>query len=673
MMAPGRNGATRMTPQYLRRKSTLEPPTRKDHLLIGEVSGHKAGYGFVVLNNKERLFLTEEEMECVLDGDLVKVARAYDPVNDKDYARVVEILARKRKTVLGYYHEDDGESYLIPCNLAIPRAIYIDKPTKPIDRDYVVRARIITGGDLKLPKRLRGKLIGLVRSKKDARLETDIAIDSYSLETTFPREVLKEADSISDRVEPGDHSARADLTAMPFVTIDGQDARDYDDAVFCRRDGDLFHLIVAIADVSHYVRPESLVDKSARLRTSSVYFPDRVLPMLPERLSNGLCSLIPNSNRLAMVCDLLIDQNGKRQKVSFYKAIIRSQARLIYDDVAELIKIGKDSKLPASSSLSSEVRDSLGMLAELTQVLLAARSKRAALDFNHLEEVKIAISDQGQIEKVHSCPRNFAQQMIEEAMLAANDATAWFLSKKGVPILYRIHKPPKQEDFAELKQFLSNYGIKAREGRYKITSEDYDYIIKAVSKYPEAAVLEARILRSLQRAEYARKNHGHFGLNYKSYAHFTSPIRRYADLMIHRAIKKVTVGEGSGRGEYPYMASEVIKIGAACTRQEKIIEQSVWQALDGLKCRYLAEHSESSYTGTITNILEFGFHVRFDKLPIEGFVHMRSLHNDYYRFDEGKQRLVGKRHRKGYGLGDAIKVRIKRIKIDERRIDLAPV
>ncbi len=669
MMAPGKNGATRMTPQYLRRKS--EPPTRKNYL-IGEVSGHRAGYGFVVVSNKERLFLAEEEMERVLDKDLVKVVKVYDSATDKDQARVVEILARKRKTVLGYYHEDEGESYLIPCNLSIPRAIYIDKPAQPIDRGYVVEAKLLASKGLELPKKLRGKLIGLVRPKEDARLETDIAIDTYSLETTFPPEVLKEADSISDRVKLEDHPDRSDLTAIAFVTIDGEDARDYDDAVFCQKKGDLFRLMVAIADVSHYVRPNSLVDKSARFRTSSVYFPDRVLPMLPERLSNDLCSLNPNSNRLAMVCELLIDKKGKRQKVNFYKAIIRSQARLIYEDVAELIKPNKDSKSRPSSlaKLPKEVHSSLGMLGEMTQVLLAARSKRAALDFNHLEEVKIEISAQGQIEKVYACPRNFAQRMIEEAMLAANDATAWFLSKKGVPILYRIHKAPKQEDFTELKQFLSNYGIKVAEVHHKITSQVYDYLLKAVSKYPEAAVLEAKILRSLQRAEYARKNYGHFGLNYKSYTHFTSPIRRYADLMVHRAIKKVTVQEGSGRGKYPYTASEVTKIGVACTQQERIIEQSVWQALDGLKCRYLAEHGKASYTGTITNILEFGFHVRFDELPIEGFVHVRSFQNDYYRFDEVNQRLIGKRYRKEYGLGDPVQVRIKRIRIDERKIDL---
>jgi len=670
MMAPGKNGATRMTPQYLGRKST-EPPTRK-HYLIGEVNGHKAGYGFVVVNNKERLFLAAEEMERVLDKDLVKVVRAYDPTADRDSARVVEILARKRKTVLGYYHEDDEESYLIPCNLSIPRAIYIDKPVKPIDKGYVVEAKLLAKKDLELPKRLRGKLIGLVRPKEDARLETDIAINTYSLETTFPAEVLKEADSISDRVELDDHPDRSDLTAIAFVTIDGEDARDYDDAVFCQKEGDLFRLMVAIADVSHYVRPNSPVDKSARLRTSSVYFPDRVLPMLPERLSNDLCSLNPHCNRLAVVCDLLIDRKGRRQKVKFYKAIIRSQAQLIYEDVAELIKTDKDSKshTPLVSQLSKEVHTSLDMLKEMTEVLLAARSKRAALDFNHLEEVKIDISAQGQIEKVYACPRNFAQRMIEEAMLAANDATAWFLSKKGVPILYRIHKAPKQEDFTELKQFLSNYGIKVAQAHHKVTTQVYDYLLKAVSTYPEAAVLEAKILRSLQRAEYARKNYGHFGLNYKSYTHFTSPIRRYADLMVHRAVKKVTVQEGSGRSKYPYMASEVTKIGVACTQQERIIEQSVWQSLDGLKCRYLAKHAKGSYTGIITNVLEFGFHVRFDELPIEGFVHVRSFHNDYYKFDEVNQKLIGKRYRKEYGLGDSVQVRIKRIRIDERKIDL---
>lgn len=678
MMAPGKNGVIRMTPPYLRRRAPA-PPIRNDHL-VGEVSGHRAGYGFVLVNHKNRFFLGEEEMNRVLDGDLVRIANSYNPQEGKEYARVVEILARKRRTVFGYYHEDGGESYLIPCNKRIPRAIYIEKPTEPIGENDVVEVKVLTKNGLELPQKLRGELVGFVRPKEDARLETDIAINTYGLEFAFPSVVLREADSFSDSIEPSAHSNREDFTAIPFVTMDGKDARDYDDAVFCRKEGDIFRLMVAVADVSHYVRPDSLLDKSARLRTSSVYFPDRVLPMLPERLSNGLCSLNPQCNRLAMVCEILIGPNGKRQKVNFHKAVIRSQARLIYDDVAELMKAGNSSgeatnpEQPALPQLSKEVHSSLACLKELTEVLLKARDGRGALDFNHLEETQVEISSQGRVDKVSAYQRSFAHRMIEEAMLAANDATAWFLSKKGVPFLYRIHKAPKREDFAELVLFLSNYGIRAPEGYDdKISTRVYDYLLKAISKFPEVAVLEAKILRSLQRAEYARKNYGHFGLNYKSYTHFTSPIRRYADLMVHRAIKKVTVKEGSGRSEYPYAAGEVTKIGAVCTQQERIIEQAVWQALDGLKCRYLTEHQKPSYKGVITTVLEFGFYVRFNELPIEGFVHVRNFRNDYYQFDGAGQKLVGRRRRREYKLGGAIEFRIKNINIAERKIDLAPI
>ena len=671
MTVLGRNGVIKMTPPYLRRRATN--PEHKADLkgkrLIGEVIGHKAGYGFVIINNRKRLFLPQEEMNRVLDGDLIKVAMIYDPSQTRECAKVIEILARKQKTILGYYHEDNGKAYLIPCNPRIPRAIYIHKPIEHISDNNVMEVKLLSHRRLELSDELEGKPVGSFHKGGEVQLETDIAINAYRLESAFPPEALKEAQSLPTTVDPADHPNRRQLTDLPFMTMDGEDARDYDDAVFCYKEGDLFHLKVAVADVAYYVRPETLLDKNARMRTASAYFPNRVLPMLPEKLSNDLCSLNPECNRLAMICDLVIDGTGKRQKVSFYEAVIRSQARLTYEEVALLMEGERERK-----KLPVEVHASLRVLKEVTNVLLKARQERCALDFVHLEEVRVNINDKGEMQDFYTYRRNFAHRMIEEAMLAANDATAWFLSKKGVPFLYRIHKAPEKEALDELKLFLGNYRIKVPEGhRGKVDSAVYDYLLKAINKYPEAAVLETRILRSLQRAEYSRKNYGHFGLNYKSYTHFTSPIRRYADLMVHRAIKKVIRKEGSGRREYPYSAAEVSMIGARCSQQERNIEQSVWQILDALKCRYMKQHKESIHQGTITTVLEFGFYVRLKDIPVEGLVHVRSFDDDYYKFDSIGQRLRGTRGKKEYKLGGSLSVKVKNINVEERKIDFVVV
>lgn len=674
-MVHGKNGEIRMSPSYLRRKGGFFAPDESvvrdgNRPIIGEVVGYKAGYGFVVLKNQKRLYLSPPDMSRVLHGDMVKVITAYDAVRDREYAKLIEILVRKQKTILGIYHQDDAGFCVVPLNTRLPRSIYLNQPVEGAQIGSILEVKVISRRNHELPRVLRGEFVRLLPHKEDARLETDIAISDYALPHVFSPEAYEEAQRLPNEVEPKEFPERPYLGDLPFVTIDGEDAQDFDDAVYCKADNEYYHIWIAIADVSHYVKPGTSLDTTAAQRSCSAYFPDRVVPMLPEKLSNELCSLKPNCNRLVMVCQMLIDKMGKRDTVKFYPAIIRSHARLTYEEVYRTLS----EKEMQGDEMSPEIKASLRALKDLTKIFLAVRSKREALDFSCIQEIKPILNDKGDVEDLYIYKRNFAHQMIEEAMLAANSTAAWFLSKKGIPFLYRVHREPEPSSVEKLKDFLEPYGINILPGpRGRIDTSVYSYLIKTVNQFPEATTLEMQILRSLQRAEYSRRNYGHFGLNYKSYTHFTSPIRRYPDLVVHRALKKIVIRDEESRAEYPYHSATISQLAGLCSRQGRMVEQAGFQVLDGLKCRYLKRHKKSKYTGLITSVVEFAFYVQLKDVPIEGRVHLKNLHGDFYRYNATTQRFIGSRTGHEYKVGDEITVKLGRISLEERRIDLIPI
>ena len=673
MTVHGKNGEIEMSPSYLRRKGAFFSPNELmiregNRSIIGEVIGHRGGHGFVVTRSNKRLYLPPPDMSRVLHGDLVKVLIAYDAHNDKEYAKLIEILSRKQKTILGAYHRDKTGYCVIPINSRLQRFIYLDKPVKGIQHNDVVEVKVLSRRNHELPRVLHGEFVRHLPYKNDARLETDIAINDFALSSVFSPEACAEAEKLPTEILPEDFPARPYLVDLPFVTIDGEDAKDFDDAVFCRAEDKSYRLWVAIADVSHYVCLGSALDMTATQRATSAYFPDRVIPMLPEKLSNELCSLKPDCDRLVMVCELLINQTGKREEVKYYPAIIRSQARLIYEEVDLLVQQNKE---PPNKKLSAGIKKSLETLKQLTEILLAVKKERKALNFSGIAEVKPIINEKGEVEDLVIQQRTFAHQMIEEAMLIANSTTAWFLSKKGIPFLYRVHKEPEHEAVEALRHFLHAYGIDFPTTlRGRVDAPIYSHLIHKVNQLPEGKYLEGRILQSLTRAEYARKNYGHFGLNYKSYTHFTSPIRRYADICVHRALKKIVIRDEKSRAQYSPTAGEVNHIAFLCSKQAKTVEQAGWQVLDGLKCRYLKKHKRSHYEGRVVSVVDFGFFVRLKDHPIDGLVHLSNLKDDFYRYNSAAQRFIGSRTGQEYKVGDKITVRVLRINMQERKIDM---
>ena len=549
--------------------------SRKD--FEGLVSGDKFGHGFFAPDGMhEEWFIPSDEMSRVLDGDrVVAVPTGEQRRGKKKEARIVKILSRSRETIVGKYKFRNGKPAVVPESEKVSRLMFPEKSVPGVHPGDLVSVRLVSKRNLELSDPLRCRIEKVLGSAKKAQTETDIALAEFSLQCDFSKSALKAAEKLPDEVDPKFHKDRKDLTSVPFVTIDGEDARDYDDAVYCRKDNNGWSLFVAIADVSHYVRPNDPLDRVAQERTSSVYFPDRVVPMLPEKLSNGLCSLVPKKPRLALVCEMQIDKNGQCREIEICPAVIISRARLTYDRVAEYLGYGNTpAKKGTTLSEQPAICVSLRSLQGLTKLLLKTRKARSALEFHHLEQVRITLADNGEVRDLGVEKRNFASLMIEEAMLIANVAVAEFLSRQNMlPFCYRVLEEPEEENVDELRLFLRYYKIKIPFG--KVTPEIYGKILEQVHSYPEAAVLERKILLSFRKACYARKNVGHFGLNYEKYTHFTSPIRRYPDLLVHRAIKSVLFAKQAKQApaEYPYMVTDIDRLAARCSEMERTVKR----------------------------------------------------------------------------------------------------
>ncbi|WP_211830009.1 ribonuclease R [Kistimonas asteriae] len=653
----------------------------KMDLITGKVQGHRDGFGFVLPDGDgDDLFLTSRQMGELYDGDRVVVRETDVDNRGRRYCAVVEILERSVTQVVGKYFERDGTGFVEPDHRRMTSEIMIKPgPLLPLRGQYVV-VEII-----EYPTR-RALATGIVKEilgdKMAPGMEVEIAVRSHNIPHTWPEDVEAQVSGFSPNVPSRDKKHRVDLRELPFVTIDGEDARDFDDAVYCekKRSGG-WRLFVAIADVSHYVKPGTALDDEANNRGTSVYFPGHVIPMLPEVLSNGLCSLNPKVDRLAMVCEMTISGRGKISGYQFYEGLIQSHARLTYTEVSALLEHPESPEGLQVAKTYGKLVSHLNTLYTLYKVLHAGRVERGAIDFDTVE-TRIVFSEDRKIEKIVPTERNDAHRLIEECMLCANVATARFLEKHALPALYRIHEGPSSEKLENLYSFLGELGL-FLPGKTQPEPSDYQQLLERIKDRPDFLIIQTMLLRSLSQAVYSPDNIGHFGLAYPAYAHFTSPIRRYPDLLVHRAIRYVIRSELPSRhvkrvegatvlkkqSIFPYETAEMLALGEHCSMAERRADDATRDAMDSLKCQYMQGHIGEVYDGLIATVTGFGLFVELNDIYVTGLVHISNLPGDYYHFESSQQRLVGERTAMMFRLGDALRVRVVRVDLDEKTID----
>ncbi|MEH8033136.1 ribonuclease R [Gallibacterium anatis] len=643
-------------------------PERLD-LLKGTVIGHKDGYGFLQVDGvKDDWFIPNSQMQKVLHDDYVLAQPNGVDRRGRKEVRIVRVLERRKKQIVGRFFLEDGIGYVVPDDSRINHDILIPN-------EYRAGARMgqVVVVELK-PKekglsRLTGRITEVLGDNMAKGMEVEIAIRNYDIPHVWPEEVEQQIQGLSEIVDDKDKQGRVDLRQLPLVTIDGEDARDFDDAVFCqKRENGGWKLWVAIADVSYYVRPKSALDKEAYQRGNSVYFPSRVVPMLPEVLSNGLCSLNPQVDRLCMVCEIQLSAKGRIEQYQFYEAVMNSHARLTYSKVWRILQGDED--------LSERYRDLVPHLQELYamfKVLLKARHKRGAIDFETIE-TKFIFNDQGRIERIEPVQRNDAHKIIEECMILANICAAHFMEQHQESALFRIHALPSEEKLTSFRTFLRECGL-TLEGGLKPTPADYAKLMLKVNERPDKELIQTMLLRSLSQAIYSGDNIGHFGLALTEYAHFTSPIRRYPDLSLHRGIKYLLAKQhGSTKrttkgGGYHYKLDEIDLLGDHCSMTERRADEATRDVADWLKCEFMQDHVGEVFEGTISSVTGFGFFVRLNDLFIDGLVHISTLDNDYYRFDPNTQRLIGENSGMLYRIGDKVTVRVEAVSLEEKTLD----
>ena len=650
----------------------------KMNLLHCRVQGHRDGYGFAVPlgGGGEDVYLSARQMNFVFDGDEVLVRVTGLDRRGRQEGKVVEVLVRAHQSIVGRYQEESGIGYVIPDNSRITQQILIP----PREKGKAVSGQIVTAEITDFPTRqfgAKGRIVEILGDHMDPGLEIDVAIRSHGIPWEWPEAVVDEAGRLEAEPLEEDKQKRIDLRKLAFVTIDGEDARDFDDAVYCeKRTLGGWRLWVAIADVSHYVRPGSALYDEAAHRATSVYFPEKVVPMLPEALSNGLCSLKPAVDRLAMVCEMELSRAGKLTKYTFYEAVIHSHARLTYTQVGEVLEKGSHPDVD-----KRRVPD-LQRLHALYKVLRAARDKRGAIDFETVE-TRIIFNDERKIEAIVPVVRNDAHKLIEECMLSANVAAADFFEANGIPMLYRVHEGPTEEKLENLRGFLGELGLDLGGGA-KPTPVHYQRLLSQIEDREDAHVIQTMLLRSLRQAVYQAENLGHFGLHYPAYAHFTSPIRRYPDLLVHRGIRRVIRAQKKGQGVqrvrgakpipmasiFPYDMQAIVTYGEHCSMAERRADDATRDVQAWLKCEYLQDHVGDEFNGVVSAVTSFGLFVELEDLYIEGLVHITALPGDYYNFDASHQRLLGERSGRSYQLGGRVRVQVARVDLDDKKIDL---
>jgi ribonuclease R len=649
--------------------------TNRLDMISGSVIAHPDGFGFLAPDdNSGDLFLSPREMRKAMHGDRVMGQETGLDARGRREGIIIEVLERRHRIVVGRY-ENDGIARVVPADKRLTQEIFIpaDMPTTARP-GQIVEAEITQYPSAK--SRGMGKIVTVLGDHMAPGMEIDVAIRKFELPHSWAPEVLVEAGQFGETVPATVSGTRKDLRSIPLVTIDGEDARDFDDAVYCARDGKGWRLIVAIADVSYYVRPDTALDQEAYQRGTSVYFPDRVIPMLPEALSNKLCSLMPDVDRLCMVCDMRISAQGKIGSYEFYAAVMRSHARLTYNKVAAILVDGDETLRRQYAKLVPDLEN----LYALYKVLHRVRLDRGAVDFE-LPETKIVFDPNRKIERIVAVQRNDAHRLIEECMLAANVCAAEFLQKNKVPTPYRVHAGPTPEKLSNLREFLFEFGLSLGGGD-EPTADDYAEVLARVAGRPEARLLQTVMLRSLSQAIYSPDNIGHFALAYASYAHFTSPIRRYPDLMVHRSIKD-QLEKRSGKGKVTHSIKRILgrkpdealmekvkRQSEHCSMTGRRADEAVWDVIKWLKSEYMMDRVGDHFPGIISGVTNFGLFIELDEIFVEGLIHVTSLGNDYYHYEPKRHCLIGERTRRMYRLGDGVTVRVVRVDLDDAKIDL---
>ncbi|WP_459949246.1 ribonuclease R [Denitratisoma sp. agr-D3] len=646
-----------------RRDDWLIP--NKADLVRGKVQGHQDGFGFLIPEEAgEDIFLSPKEMEKVLHGDKAIVRVIGVDRRGRPEGKIVEVTERANTRLVGRVFQEHGVWFAVAENRRISQDILIAPPQKG-DRKalHPKDGQVVMVEILEQPSKQSqpiGRIVEVLGNYADPGMEIEIALRKHDLPFEFSKEALEQTKKIPDEVRKSDWKDREDITKLPLVTIDGETARDFDDAVYCAREGKDgkggYRLIVAIADVSHYVTAGSALDQDAYDRGNSVYFPRRVIPMLPEKLSNGLCSLNPNVERLCMVCDMAIAANGEVKRYRFYPAVMFSHARLTYTEVAAAL-YDRD---PATRQKLAEQLPNLEALDALFRLLVKAREKRGAIDFD-TPETRMVFDDQGKIERIEPYERNDAHRLIEECMLAANVCASEFLHEHEQDTLYRVHEGPTPERLTKLRDFLGTFGLPLGGGE-KPSAKDYAKLMELIEHRPDKALLQTVMLRSLRQAIYSPDNVGHFGLAYERYTHFTSPIRRYPDLLVHRSIKAVLAKRKYAPGEWS-------DIGLHCSMTERRADEATRDVEAWLKCFYMQDKVGEEFTGSISSVVPFGIFVALDDVFIEGLVHVSELGRDYFKFDATHHAMLGERTGVRYRLSDRVKVQVVRVDMNNNKID----
>lgn len=633
-------------------------------LITGKVQGHPDGFGFLVPDDgSDDLFLGPKQMHKALHGDRVVVREIGVDRKGRREASIVEVLERANSKVVGRLFVERGVFFVIAENKRINQDILIEPG---YDKGAVAGQVVVVELVVQPSKNSEplARVVEILGNYADPGMEIEIALRKHDLPHEWPSDILALEKKIPKKVTPKEIVGRADLRDLPFVTIDGETAKDFDDAVYCEKQGKGFRLMVAIADVSHYVKTGDALDREARVRGNSVYFPRRVIPMLPEALSNEMCSLNPHVDRLALVCDMAISATGEVKRYEFMEAVFHSAARLTYTSVAKAL-YSKEPSDENEHGIDSKLIPHLHALDDVFRTLLAARNKRGAIDFDSTETMMV-FTDDSKIEKIVPVTRNEAHRLIEECMLAANVCAANFLLENEHANLYRIHEKPSEEKLTALRSMLKDFGLQLAGGATP-TPREYGVVLEKIRARPDAPLLQTVMLRSMKQAVYSPDNVGHFGLAYDAYAHFTSPIRRYPDLLTHRAIKAVLSGETYD----PKAPWDVL--GQQCSATERRADEATRDVTNWLKCYYMKDRLGEEFSGTISGVTSFGIFVTLDDVYVEGLVHISELGHDYFHFEQDKHRIMGERTRKVFQLADRVNIKVVRVDIETSKIDFALV